>query len=89
MKAPSSPVPTHTPPPAAASTPQGKDFATAWDCLTDPKKAANADALSALLDELGVSAPDDLQYVETEQFLQLAALLKPIPQKKFKSSVGI
>ncbi len=45
--------------------------------------------LQEVLDEFGLSTPDEMQYLDVEQSQRLAALLKPIPQKKFKSSVGI
>ncbi len=67
----------------------GKDYNTAWECLNDPKKAQDADKLKNLLDELGLYSPDELQYLEPDQLQQLVALLKPIPQKKVKSLIGI
>eukprot|EP01040_Poterioochromonas_malhamensis_P009077 gene9077-9831_t len=88
FKSTSTPAP-NTPPPASSAPSGGKDFVAAWDCLTDPKKALDPVKLQEVLDEFGLSTPDEMQYLDVEQSQRLAALLKPIPQKKFKSSVGI
>ena len=83
---PPAPMPAHTPPPAASVT---KDFKAAWDCLSDPKKSTDPAKLQEVMNEIGLYSEDELEYLEMEQFNALAVLLKPIPQKKFKSCVGI
>ena len=57
--------------------------------MTDPKKAANAEALTAMMEELGLSSMDELELLEKEQLEEIAVLLKPIPAKKFKGAVGL
>mmetsp|Transcript_11283 Transcript_11283/g.12169 ORF Transcript_11283/g.12169 Transcript_11283/m.12169 type:complete len:734 (+) Transcript_11283:56-2257(+) len=75
----------NSPPPKAG----GIDYNVAWECVKDPNKAKDAEQLKSLLDELGLSAPDELQLLEKSQLEEIASLLKAIPQKKFAGAVGL
>jgi hypothetical protein len=60
-----------------------------WEILQDPSKFTNHAAAIGLLNELGISSKDDLEFVDKDHFESLCSYLKPIPLKRFKATAGI
>ena len=70
-----------TPPPETATTVQ--DFSVAWSYLKDDHNALFPGSLHALLDDLCITAAEDLQQVSDNLLVAVSATLKPAPKKKF------
>jgi hypothetical protein len=56
--------------------------------LLDETKHVDPGAMAALLQQLGVSLPHELQYLEDAQLGSIAALLKPVAAKVFASMMA-
>ena len=54
-----------------------------FEYLQDVTKHADSAAMAALLQQLGVSQPHELQYLDVAQLRSIAALLKPVAAKVF------
>ena len=66
-----------------------RDCQTGWECLRRASKVTDPEALSALMEELRLAAPDDLQALERRQLEYLALLLHPAQETKFRGAMGI
>jgi hypothetical protein len=60
-----------------------------FEYLQDVTKHADAAAMSALLQQLGISHPHELQYLTVAQLRGIAALLKPVAAKVFVHMMGL
>ena len=58
------------------------DYSAVYALLMDPTKQVNHDGLMTALGDLGVSAAEDLELVQEEEFKSLVSFLKPIGQRK-------
>jgi hypothetical protein len=56
--------------------------------LRDASKHINPSAMSALLEQLGVSQPHELQYLDASQLADIVALLKPVAASVFVHMMG-
>ena len=54
-----------------------------FDYLQDATKHTDPTATAALLQQLGVSLPHELQYLDDSQLSGIVALLKPVAAKVF------
>lgn len=70
--------------------PQGSDpdFSTAWKCV-DLKKSKDPAALTAFLDELGVSEQEEFEVLTRKDFEAIAILLKPASEKLFRKALNL
>jgi hypothetical protein len=56
-----------------------------WELIDTPLRAIDPTERQAIVEQLGICKPDELQYCEEEELKQLASMLKPIPRRKFRS----
>lgn len=67
---------------------KGKNFDLAYSCLIDVRKCRYKSInLDALIEEIGIDNAVDLQALDIEQQLLLAAVLKPAPSKTFREAL--
>jgi hypothetical protein len=59
------------------------DYEEAWCLLQQPERSTNPEALKRLREELGLVCSKDLKYVENQDVLNLANLLKKAPRNQF------
>ncbi len=58
-------------------------YSAAWAIFQNPKKCLDQDSLNALITNIGVFAPVDLQECDFEDLLSIANLLKKIQRRNF------
>jgi hypothetical protein len=58
-------------------------LSSAWSLLMNPTKETDPKALHTLLDQLGVSEPEELGQCTQQELDQVAAFMKPVPKRAF------
>jgi hypothetical protein len=81
-----SPSPVLSPNDARLTPSEKRNYEKAWSNL-DGKKSSNPEALTQLLEELGVYSLEDFEGLPEEYFERLASLLKPAPQNIFRKAM--
>lgn len=78
--------------PLSASIVSTVSYVEAWS-LIDPSviegSSSDPKALTALIEELGVSESGDLEMLLVNEMIQIGDLLKTIPQRKFQSALNL
>jgi hypothetical protein len=60
---------------------------TAWSLLTSPVKHSDSAAVKRLLNDIGVTEAQELQYCTPEDIEMLATHLKAVPKKSFLNAM--